>query len=225
MTPTELASYLDYSALTPDVSEVQIDAMCDEALELGLAAISVAPIWVRRAKKRLLTSDVHVGTTIAFPLGNTLSKVKAHETELVRELGADEVDMVINIAAAQANDFNAVQDDIHAVFHAAEGGLIIKVILEVGYLNETQIVGCCRAAQNAGADYVKTSTGFGPRGATLEDVRLLRASVRLDIGVKAAGGIRDLSFAQAMIEAGATRLGTSVAPALVRALADEAAAS
>jgi len=221
MTPTELASYLDYSALTPDVSEVQIDSLCDEALELGLAAISVAPVWVPRAKKRLQKSDVHVGTTIAFPHGNTLPKVKAHETALVRELGADEVDMVINIAAARANDFAAVQDDIHAVYHAAEGVLIIKVILEVGYLNEEQIVGCCRAAQNAGADYVKTSTGFGPRGATLEDVRLLRASVRLDIGVKAAGGIRDLTTALAMIEAGATRLGTSVAPALVRALQDD----
>lgn len=216
MTPSELAACIDSSALGPLVDQAQIEALCAQAREHNFVAVVVAPLWVRTAKALLKGSDVHLGTVVGFPLGDTLSRVKAFETEQVLDLGADEVDMVLPMAAVKAAQWEQVERHVRAVVHMAAGGLIIKVILETGYLTEVEKIACCRIAQECGADYVKTCTGFGPSGATVEDVRLLRRSVSGDVGVKASGGIRDLATALAMLEAGARRIGTSAGPQLMR---------
>lgn len=218
MTRSELASYIDHTVLKPDTVAADIEKLCREAAEYNVAAVCVAPRWVPLAVKLLHDSDVHIATVAGFPHGDTLSKAKADETRLAIDAGAHEVDMVISIGAALDGDWRYVRDDIHAVVHAGRGAAIIKVIMEMAYLNEAQKVAACRAAQEAGADYVKTSTGFASSGATLEDVRLMREIVGNEMGVKAAGGIRDLPTALAMIEAGASRLGCSASVSILNSL-------
>lgn len=218
MTRSELASYIDHTVLKPNTVAADIEKLCQEAAQYNVAAVCVAPRWVPLAVKLLRDSDVHIATVAGFPHGDTLSKAKADETRLAIDAGAHEVDMVISVGAALDGDWRYVRDDIHAVVHAARGGAIIKVIMEMAYLNEAQKIAACRAAQEAGSDYVKTSTGFASSGATLEDVRLMREIVGNEMGVKAAGGIRDLPTALAMIEAGASRLGCSASVSILNGL-------
>ena len=218
MTPAELAGYIDHTLLKPDTVDRGVERLCDEAMQYGFATVCVAPFWVPLAVKRLRESDVHIGTTVSFPHGDALTKVKAHESRAALDAGAHEVDMVINIGLVKMGDFKAVQDDIHAVVHTCHGEAIVKVILETSFLTDAEIVSCCRAAHDAGADYVKTSTGFTAGGATVEHVRLMRSVVGLEMGVKAAGGVRDLPMALAMIKAGASRLGCSASVAILHQL-------
>jgi deoxyribose-phosphate aldolase len=209
MTREDLASYIDHTYLKPEGGTQQIAQVCSEAANAGFIAVCVAPRHVALAKDLLDKSPIHVATVAGFPNGDTFSHAKADETRLAIDNGADEVDMVIAIGAARDGDWNYVRHDIASVVKAAHGHAIIKVILENAYLTKEQIVQACLCAKDAGADYVKTSTGFGPSGATIEDVQLMKQTVGDGMFVKAAGGIRDLKTALAMINAGASRLGTS----------------
>jgi len=220
MTRAELASYIDHTFLKPEAGAQQIAQICAEAANAGFAAVCVAPRHVALAKELLDQAPPHVATVAGFPNGDTLSRVKADETKLAIDYGADEIDMVIAIGAARDGDWNYVRHDIAAVVKAAHGHAIIKVILENAYLSKEQIVQACLCAKDAGADYVKTSTGFAASGATVGDVRLMKQTVGSGMFVKAAGGIRDLQTALAMIEAGASRLGMSASLAILQELAD-----
>ena len=223
MTRSELASFIDHTVLKPDTSTAAIETLCAEAVQYGFFSVCVAPRWVPLANRILDGTPVKVATVIGFPHGDTLSRAKAEETKAAIEAGADEVDMVLPIGAALEGDWGAVTDDIAAVVGAAAGKALVKVIFETSFLDLDQIAVACQAAKAAGADYVKTSTGFAGGGATEEHIRLMRQSVGDAMGVKASGGIRDLATAQAMIEAGASRLGCSASVAIVEALPTEAA--
>jgi deoxyribose-phosphate aldolase len=219
MTRSELASYIDHTVLKPDTRQAAIEKLCAEALQYNFAAVCVAARWVPLCAKLLKDSDIHVCTVVGFPNGDTLTKAKAQETRDAIEAGATEVDMVISVGAALDGDWKYLHDDIAAVVVAAHGRAIIKVIFENAYLSPEQITKCCQIAVEAGADYVKTSTGFAASGATVEDVRLMRQTVGEGVGVKAAGGIRNLETALAMIEAGASRIGASSSIAILNELA------
>ncbi len=215
MTRSQLVAFIDHTVLKPETVASDVEKLCREALNHGFAAVCVAPIHVPLAAKILAGSAVKVATVCGFPHGDTLSKAKAAETRAAIEAGAREVDMVISIGAAREGNWDYLQSDIAAVVEAARGAASVKVIMENAYLTPEQIALACQAAKKAGADYVKTSTGFAPSGATLEDVALMRQTVGEAMGVKAAGGIRDLKTALAMIEAGATRLGCSASIAIL----------
>ena len=220
MTRSQLASFIDHTVLKPDTRAAAIGMLCHEAKQHGFAAVCIAPRWVPLAASLLKDSPVNVATVIGFPHGDTLSRAKADETRAAIEAGADEVDMVISVGAALDGDWDYVRDDIAAVVEAARGKARVKVIMENAFLDDAQIVAACRAAKEAGADFVKTSTGFASGGAKVEAVRLMRETVGADMGVKAAGGIRDLSTALAMIEAGASRLGCSASVAIIQSLSE-----
>lgn len=212
----ELASRIDHTLLKPEASREQIAALCTEAREHGFASVCTNPLWTGFVRERLAGSEVLTCVVVGFPLGASATVVKAFETSTAVAAGAQEIDMVIDIAAARAGDREAVEADVRAVAEAAHaGGARLKVILETCLLTDEQKVLACRAAVAAGADFVKTSTGFSTAGATVEDVRLLRKTVGPDIGVKASGGIRTREDALAMLEAGATRIGASSGPALI----------
>ncbi len=215
MTRLELAAYIDHTVLKPETVAADVEKLCDEAKTHRFAAVCIAPIWVPLAAKILAGSGVKVATVAAFPHGDTLSSAKASETRAAIDAGADEVDMVISVGHARMNDWDYVRADIAAVVEAAQGEAVVKVIFENAYLTSEQIAAACRAAKQAGADYVKTSTGFASSGAKIEDVRLMRDTVGPELGVKAAGGIRNLETALAMIEAGASRLGCSASIAIL----------
>jgi deoxyribose-phosphate aldolase len=216
MTRDELASYIDHTYLKPEGGAQEIAVLCAEAANARFIAVCVAPRHVALAKKLLDKSPTHVATVAGFPNGDTFSRAKADETKLAIDNGADEVDMVIAIGAARDGDWNYVRHDIASVVKAAHGHAIIKVILENAYLTKDQIVQACLCAKDAGADYVKTSTGFASSGATIEDVHLMKQTVGNEMFVKAAGGIRDLKTALAMIDAGASRLGMSASLAILQ---------
>ncbi len=218
MTRSELASFIDHTVLKPDTRAAAVEKLCGEAREYSFAAVCVPARWVSLSADLLKDTGVLVATVAGFPHGDTLSRAKADETRAAIEAGADEVDMVISIGAALDCDWSYVRDDIAAVVEAAEGKAVIKVIFENAFLDHAQIVLACRAAQDAGADYVKTSTGFAASGAKAEEVRLMRQTVGDAMGVKAAGGIRDLPTALAMIEAGASRLGCSASLAIINSM-------
>ncbi|BCM93916.1 deoxyribose-phosphate aldolase [Abditibacteriota bacterium] len=218
MTRSELASFIDHTVLKPDTRAAAVEKLCEEAREYKFAAVCVPARWVSLSASLLKDTGVLVATVVGFPHGDTLSSAKADETRAAIEAGADEVDMVISIGAALDGDWDYVQKDIAAVVEAAAGKAVVKVIFENAYLDQSQIALACRASQEAGADYVKTSTGFAASGAKVEEVRLMRQTVGDALGVKAAGGIRDLKTALAMIEAGASRLGCSASIAIVNAL-------
>ncbi|RYX83552.1 deoxyribose-phosphate aldolase [bacterium] len=220
MTRSELASFIDHTVLKPDTRAAAIEKLCEEAREYNFAAVCVPARWVSLSTSLLKDSGVLVATVVGFPHGDTLSRAKADETRAAIEAGADEVDMVISVGAALDSDWNYVREDIAAVVEAAGGKAVVKVIFENAYLDQSQIVLACRASMDAGADYVKTSTGFAASGAKVEEVALMRQTVGQALGVKAAGGIRDLSTALAMIEAGASRLGCSASIAIVNSLQD-----
>ena len=210
----EINHYIDHTLLKPESAQAQIDQLIQEAKQYHFASVCVNPTWVSYAAAALKESDVKVCTVIGFPLGATTSAVKAFETEDAIKNGADEVDMVINIGQAKSGNFDAVEEDIRAVVEAS-GDKLVKVIIEACLLTDEEKVKACQAAKAAGADFVKTSTGFSTGGATVEDVRLMRQTVGPEFGVKAAGGARTLKDAQAFIEAGATRIGTSAGIAIV----------
>ena len=205
------ASFIDHTLLKPEASAVDIERLCEEAARYKFASVCVNPTWVRASACHLRGSGVPVCTVIGFPLGATLADVKAYETRRAIFDGAQEVDMVINIGALKSGDDCAVEYDIRQVVEAAhEYNVLVKVIIEAALLTDDEKVRACIAAKNAGADFVKTSTGFAKGGATVADVALMRRAVGQEMGVKAAGGVKGLADARAMIEAGATRIGASV---------------
>jgi len=205
-----LNKYFDSTLLKPEVTADQIVALCKEAIRYDFYAVCVNPCYVPLAAATLQNSDVNVATVIGFPLGTTTTDVKAFETAEACRNGADEIDMVMNVGAFKSGDFDYVSNEIERVVASASaGGAIVKVILEICLLNDEEIISACELAKTAGAEFVKTSTGFNSGGATAAAVKLMRDTVGETIGVKAAGGIRDLATAMTMIEAGADRLGCS----------------
>jgi deoxyribose-phosphate aldolase len=210
-TARDWASLIDHTLLKPEASENDIRGLCEEAAKYGFASVCVNPMWVKKASEFLQGSGVPVCTVIGFPLGATLPDVKAFEARRAIFNGAKEVDMVINVGALKSGDDCAVEDDIKAVADAAhENGVLCKVIIETALLTDEEKVRACLASKNAGADFVKTSTGFAKGGATVEDVNLMRRTVGKALGVKASGGVKGIDDARAMFEAGATRIGASV---------------
>ncbi len=207
---SDIARLIDHTLLKPEATRDDIRKLCEEALKYGFASVCVNPWNVSQAAEILRGSGVSVCTVAGFPLGATLPQVKVYEAEESIKLGAQEIDMVINIGALKSHQDEAVEADIRGVVQASHrGGAICKVILECALLTTEEKIRGCLAAKNAGADFVKTSTGFGPGGATAEDVRLMSAVVGGEIGVKAAGGVRSLEDLQKMVAAGATRIGAS----------------
>lgn len=204
-----LAKKIDHTLLKADAVKDQIIKLCEEAKEYGFYSVCVNPTWVKEAAEQLEGTDVDVCTVIGFPLGASTPETKAFETKNAIENGAEEVDMVINIGQLKAKAYDAVEKDIRAVVDAARDKALVKVIIETSLLTEEEKVRACELAVKAGADYVKTSTGFSTGGATLDDVRLMRETVGPDIGVKASGGVGDKEAALAMVEAGASRIGAS----------------
>lgn len=211
----EIARLIDHTLLKANATQEEIVKLCDEAKKYGFASVCVNPAYVSLCKQLLKDSNVKVCTVIGFPLGATTPTVKAIEAKEAIANGADEVDMVINIGALKSGNYQLVLDDIKAVREATRGK-ILKVIIETAYLTKEEKIKACELAKEAGADFVKTSTGFGPSGATAEDVALMRFVVGPRIGVKASGGIRSFEDAVKMIQAGATRIGASASVAIVR---------
>lgn len=203
-----LASIVDHTLLATDATRADIDRICKEADEYSFASVCVSPIWVKEAAKELKDSKVNVCTVIGFPQGATPSSVKAFETKQAIEDGADEVDMVITVGKLKAGEYDDVEKDIKAVVDAANGKLV-EVIIECCLLTDDEKVKACELAKKAGADFVKTSTGFSKWGAKPEDVALMRKTVGKDMGVKASGGIHTKEEAEAMVNAGANRIGAS----------------
>ncbi|MGE7781343.1 deoxyribose-phosphate aldolase [Peribacillus sp. NPDC097264] len=203
------AKLIDHTLLKADATEKEIVRLAEEAKEYGFASVCVNPQWVSLAAKELEGSDVKVCTVIGFPLGASTTAVKVFETQDAISNGAEEVDMVINIGLLKAGNDDAVEADMKAVANAAHGKALLKVIIETCLLTEEEKVRACQLVVNAGADYVKTSTGFSTGGATVEDVMLMRKVVGPNLGVKASGGIRDKNDLEKMAKAGATRIGAS----------------
>lgn len=211
----DLASTIDHTLLKPQTTAAQIRQLCAEAREYGFASVCINPTWVPLAAQLLQGAKPVVCTVLGFPLGATLSEVKAYEAQQSIAYGASEVDMVINIGALKSKMVDAVRDDIAAVVQAAQGHTV-KVIIETSLLNDEEKVEACVLAKAAGADFVKTSTGFGGGGATVADVALMRRVVGAGMGVKASGGIHNVEEAQAMLQAGATRIGASAGIKIVQ---------
>ncbi|MGO2925214.1 deoxyribose-phosphate aldolase [Lactococcus laudensis] len=203
-----LNKYIDHTVLKADTPKAKVQQIIDEAIQYDFMSVCINPTWVSFAAEKLAATDVKVCTVIGFPLGANMSAVKAFEASEAIKNGADEVDMVINIGAAKDGDWDLVESDIQAVVDAS-GDVLTKVIIETSLLTDEEKVKVCQAAVRAGADFVKTSTGFSTAGATVADIALMRQTVGPDLGVKASGGVRSIADAQAMIDAGATRLGTS----------------
>jgi len=210
-----ISGMIDHTALKPDTTKDQIEKLCREAVQFGFASVCVNPCYVSLCSQLLKDTEIKVCTVIGFPLGATTSAAKAAETTEAIENGATEVDMVINVGAVKSGDFDYVKKDIEAVVQAAKGKALVKVILETCLLTDEEKRKCCSICKEAGADYVKTSTGFSTGGATVEDIKLMRDTVGAEMGVKASGGIRDYETAKAMIEAGASRIGASASVAIV----------
>lgn len=213
----DLASYIDHTLLKPAATNEQIIQLCKEAKEFHFASVCVNPVHVSLCKALLLNTGVHVCSVVGFPLGANTTATKVFETHDAIQNGAQEIDMVINIGALKSRDFTLVAKDIAAVTEVAHHGeAILKVIIETCLLTEEEKVIACLLSKQAGADYVKTSTGFSTAGATAEDVALMRKVVGPEIGLKAAGGIRNREDAERMIAAGATRLGASAGIQIVQ---------
>ena len=215
--PRDIARRIDHTLLKPEATREQIEGLCREAREHAFATVCVNPAWVPLCSALLLGSETAVCTVVGFPLGATLAEVKAYEAARTVEQGACEVDMVIGVGTLKSKDYRAVEGDIAGVVAASRaGGALVKVIIEAALLTDDEKVKACVLARAAGADFVKTSTGFGPGGATAADVALMRRVVGPEMGVKAAGGVKDLKSAQAMLEAGADRIGASVGVKIVQ---------
>lgn len=210
----KLNKYIDHTILKPEITQEQVEKILSEAKEYDFASVCVNPTWVSLAAESLKDSDVKVCTVIGFPLGANTSAVKAFETKDAIANGADEIDMVINVGALKAGNDALVLDDIKAVVDAS-GDKLVKVIIEACLLTDDEKVRACQLSKEAGADYVKTSTGFSTGGATVADVTLMRKTVGPDMGVKASGGARSYEDAIAFIEAGASRIGASSGVAIM----------
>jgi len=205
----KLAKYFDHTILNPDARKEDVLTVCDEAKEHNFFSVCVNPYYVSLVSEALKGASVKVTSVIGFPLGASISEVKAFEAKKAIEEGADEIDMVINIAALKNKEYDYVQKDIETVVETCGDDILLKVIIETCLLTDEEKVKACKIAKAAKADYVKTSTGFSTGGATIEDVKLMRETVGPDIGVKASGGVRDAEKAKAVIGAGATRIGAS----------------
>lgn len=214
MKKAEIAAYIDHTQLKAFATAAQIDALCREAAEYRFASVCVNPCHVARAARLLKDTGVKVCTVIGFPLGANTPEVKAFETRDAIKNGAQECDMVINVGALKDGDVDLVERDIRAVVEAAQGTLV-KVIIETCYLTDEEKILACQAAARAGADFVKTSTGFGAGGATPHDVALMRGAIPDSMKVKASGGVHNYQEAMAVIEAGASRIGASAGIAIV----------
>lgn len=211
-----LAKYIDHTLLKPDTTQEQMAQLVAEAKEYGFASVCVNPYWVPYCYERLKHTNVKVCTVIGFPLGATSTEAKVFETEQAVKDGAEEVDMVINAGELKSGNDEQVKKDINAVVQAAGEQTLTKVIIETVLLSDEEKVRACQLAKAAGADYVKTSTGFSGGGATRSDVELMRNTVGDEMGVKASGGIRDKQSVNMMIEAGATRIGASAGVAILK---------
>jgi deoxyribose-phosphate aldolase len=215
--PAGVAAMIDHTLLKPDATRAQIEELCREAAQFKFATVCVNPTWVATCARLLAGSGVGVCSVVGFPLGATTADVKGYETRRAIYDGAREIDMVINVGALKSGDLRTVERDIEAVaMPCRESGALSKVIIEAALLSDEEKVSACTIAKAAGADYVKTSTGFGPGGATAADVALMRRVVGADMGVKAAGGVRDLEGLQAMVAAGASRVGASAGVKIVQ---------
>lgn len=210
-----LAKKIDHTLLKADSRRAEIVQLCEEAKAYEFATVCVNPYWVKTASEQLQGTNVGVTTVIGFPLGASTTATKVAETRDALANGATEVDMVMNIGAFKSGEEAVVTADMKAVVEAAAGKAVVKVILEVGFLNDEEIEVACKLAKNAGVDFVKTSTGFGPGAATVEAVSIMRDTVGPSIGVKASGGVGNREAAEAMIDAGATRIGASAGIAIV----------
>lgn len=211
-----IAAYIDHTLLKQDAAAPQIDRLCAEAAQYHFASVCVNPWYVPRCVKHLQGTGVKVCTVVGFPLGATTTESKVFETLQAVRSGAEEIDMVMNVCAMKSGNTRAIEQEIQALAAAVEGHAILKVILETCLLTEEEKILACQIAKRAGADYVKTSTGFSTGGATVADVALMRRTVGPEMGVKAAGGIRDYAAAKAMLDAGATRIGASAGIAIVQ---------
>ncbi|MFP4687875.1 MAG: deoxyribose-phosphate aldolase [bacterium] len=210
----EVAGYIDHTMLNPDVTRDEIVQLCEEARDYGFASVCINPSWVSLCNDLLRGTDVKVCTVIGFPLGATTTATKVQETREAIANGADEIDMVMNVGALKEGDTEFVRRDIAAVKEAT-GNRVLKVILETGLLSDSQKAEACRLCKEAGADFVKTSTGFGPGGAKMNDIALMRRIVGGEMGVKASGGVHNFQEAVDMISAGASRIGASAGVAIV----------
>jgi len=215
LTETELARMIDHTMLKPNCTRDQIIQLCNEAKDNHFATVCVNPFWVPVAYEQLKGTAVGITTVVGFPLGSTTTKAKVAETKECIASGATEIDMVMNVGALKSGDHDTVSQDIQAVVEACKGHATVKVILETGYLTEDEKRTACLISKAAGADFVKTCTGFGPGEATVQDIALMRLTVGPDVGVKASAGIRDKSTAEKMIAVGADRLGTSSSIAIL----------
>jgi len=212
----ELAKLIDHTLLKPQAAKNDIQTLCEEARRYSFASVCVNPYHVLWAASLLRGTEVKVCTVVGFPLGANNRGVKVQEAQKALLEGASELDMVINLGALKEENYSLVAQDIRGVVQAAHGQALVKIIIETCYLTDSEKIKVCLIAKEEGADFVKTSTGFGSGGATVEDVRLMRETVGPQMGVKASGGIRDLATAKAMIAAGANRLGTSSGIAIIQ---------
>ena len=216
----KISKYIDHTILNADATEKDIQKVCIEAKEYDFKTVCINPGWVDYAAHLLEGTDAGITTVSGFPLGANTPEIKAAEAKQAVEKGVADVDMVINIGALKNEDYRTVLDDIEAVVNAVAGKAIVKVIIETALLTKTEKIRACELAKQAGADFVKTSTGFSTGGATIEDIQLMRATVGPEMGVKASGGVRSYEDAIAMIEAGATRIGASSGIAIVEGVTD-----
>lgn len=210
-----IAPFIDHTLLKAEAGAADIERLCREALDYGFYSVCVNGRWARLSRERLGGTNVKVCAVVGFPLGAVATRVKAFEAAAAVEDGASEIDMVLSVGKLLDRDFESVRRDISSVVGAVQGGALVKVILETGALTDELKREACRISEAAGADYVKTSTGFGPGSATEADIRLMRAAVSGQIGVKASGGVRDAATAEIMLRAGASRIGTSSGVAIV----------
>ncbi len=215
MTASKMAQYIDHTLLKPEAQRSAFDKLCDEALQYRFKAVCVNSCRVAYVAEKLEGGGVEVCSVVGFPLGAMETRAKAFEASQAIEGGATEVDMVINIGALKSGDLKTVDNDIRSLRSAAKGSTVLKVIIETCLLTDEEKILACEIAKKAGADFVKSSTGFSSGGATIEDIAMMRKVVGSDMGVKASGGIKDFAAASAMINAGADRLGTSSGIAIV----------
>lgn len=216
MTPEVLAGYIDHTLLKPGATQNQFEQLCDEAVEYNFKSVCVNSSWVSFVAKRLRSTSVKICSVVGFPLGEMVTRSKAFEARNAIAHGADEIDMVMNVGALKSGNLKLVEEDIRAIKRACRSNTILKVIIETSLLTEEEKVLACELSKKAGADFVKTSTGFTGAGATVEDVALMRRVVGPDMGVKASGGIRDYKTAVAMINAGANRIGAGGSVAIMK---------
>ncbi|MBB3112343.1 deoxyribose-phosphate aldolase [Paenibacillus phyllosphaerae] len=221
LTAAELAAYFDHTVLKPESTKEMVLALCEEAKAYQFATVCVNPFWVATAAAALQGTGVGITTVVGFPLGATSTLSKVLEARDAIAAGATEIDMVLNVGALKSGMYAEAERDIAEVAAACKGVASLKVILETGLLTDEEKVKACELCVAGGADFVKTSTGFGPGGATVEDIALMRKTVGPNLGVKASGGVRNLETVRALIEAGATRIGASASVAIVQGLQGE----